>query len=121
MFLLALAAYYVAARDRLPLFVALCVTAGLALARLSAVIQSRPSAIEWSRRRAAAAAIVLLVLAALANWPYAIDEGRTEERTRMALWLVGQGRFDDAAARIAQIERGHPAPGVLHFRFGRAL
>ena len=120
LYLLALATYYVAARDRLPLFVALSVTSGLALAELSARIQSRPS-IEWSSRRAPAAAIVLLVLAVLANWPYTIDEGRTEERTRMALWLVGQGRFDDAAARIAQIDRGHPAPGVLHFRFGRAL
>lgn len=39
----------------------------------------------------------------------------------MALWLVGQGRVDDASARVTEIERGHASPGVLHFRVGRAL
>ena len=121
LYMLALAAYYVAARDRLPLYVALSTTAGIALAALSAQFRPHQTAIAWRRRRMLVAAITVLMLAALANWPYAIDDGRTEERTRMALWLVGQGRFDEAQARIGQIERGHPRPGVLHFRFGRAL
>ena len=120
-YVLALAAYYVAARDRLPLYVALSTTAGVGLAALSAARHRQQTAIDRGRRRTVAAAFIVLMLAVLANWPYRIEDGRTEERTRMALWLVGQGRFDEAQSRIAHIARGHPRPGVLHFRFGRAL
>jgi tetratricopeptide (TPR) repeat protein len=65
--------------------------------------------------------IVFAVLAVAANWRFGLDDGRTEERTRMVLWLIGQQRFAEADTRVAEIERASPTPGVLHFRVGRAL
>jgi tetratricopeptide (TPR) repeat protein len=116
-YVVAVAVFYVSARHRLPLLVPLCITAGMAVDALAASWEARLR----PGRRGYAVAILLAALAVVSNWPFALDDGRSEERTRMALWLVGQGRYDEAESRIAAIERGHPHPGMLHFRVGRAF
>jgi tetratricopeptide (TPR) repeat protein len=138
LYALSVAIFFVSSRYRLPLLVPLAVTAGGAIdalsamaarARRSSALDTPPAAageppadaVVHGRRRVILAIAALAGLAVIANWPFRLDEGRAEERTRMALWLVGQGRFDEADARIASLEPSHPQPGVLHFRAGRAL
>ena len=117
---LSVAAFVVSSRYRLPLLAPLCVTAGGALDALAFRRASAEGA-SRSRTRWAAIAAVLVALAVFANWRFGLEEGRAEERTRMALWLIGQERYDEAEARVAALERDHPEPGALQFRIGRAL
>lgn len=56
-----------------------------------------------------------------ANWPLGLDDGRTEERTRMAEEYAAQGRSDDADAWAAKAEEGNPQPALVELRVGRAL
>ena len=120
LYALSVAAFFVSSRHRLPLLAPLCVTAGAALDALAFRRATDPGA-RRGRARWAAIAAVLAGVAVFANWPFELEEGRAEERTRMALWLVGQERYDEAEARVTAIERDHPDPGALRFRFGRAL
>ena len=119
LFAVATAAYFVSSRQRLPVLIPLCVASGAALDRLMGAMASRrQAAMEYSGY---AAFGVLAVLAIFANWPFRLEDGRSEERTRVALWLIGQDRYDDSEARVAAIEQDHPEPAMLHFRIGRAL
>jgi Flp pilus assembly protein TadD len=63
----------------------------------------------------------LIALAVFANWPLHLDDGRAEERTRMAEALIVEERFDEAEAWTKRAEQHHSEPGVLHFRIGRLL
>jgi tetratricopeptide (TPR) repeat protein len=65
--------------------------------------------------------VVLAVLAAYTNWPFRLDDGRAEERTRMALVLIDREQFGQAEALASAIATAHPAPATLHLRLGRAL
>jgi tetratricopeptide (TPR) repeat protein len=133
LYAIAVAIFYVSSRLRLPLLVPLCMGAGGALDAAATSWRSRAQVTSRDddsgdaerRPRIAArtyvAAGLLLGLAVLANWPFALDDGRIEERTRVALWLIGQERYDEAESRVTAIEAGHPRPGVLHFRIGRAM
>jgi tetratricopeptide (TPR) repeat protein len=121
-FALSLAAFFVSSPQRLPVLVPLCVTAGAALDALARRRrQSTAPSTTFGRRRAVAAIAAIAALAVVANWRFGVDEGRLEERTRMALWLIGQQRYDEAERRTADAEKGHPHPATLHFRIGRAL
>jgi tetratricopeptide (TPR) repeat protein len=70
--------------------------------------------------RAGVGAALLAGTAVLANWPLRVDDGRVEERTRMALWLIGQERYAEAETRLTGLARDHAEPALLHFRAGRA-
>jgi tetratricopeptide (TPR) repeat protein len=120
LYAVSVAAFFVSSRHRLPLLAPLCVTAGAALDAL-AFRRGADREARSSRARWVAIAAVLAAVAIFANWRFALEEGRTEERTRMALWLIGQERYDEAEARVTAIERDHPQPGALRFRVGRAL
>jgi tetratricopeptide (TPR) repeat protein len=123
----AVAIFFVSSRYRLPLLVALCVTAGGAVDALIRLAAPRPSRAadepsgSGTTRRLAVALVALVALGVAANWPFGLDDGRSEERLRMALVLVGQERYGEAEARFADLVREHPEPGVARFRFGRAL
>jgi tetratricopeptide (TPR) repeat protein len=113
---LAVAVFFVTERYRLPLLVPLCVGAGGA-------IDYALDAIEYRRARLAEAVgfVALVGLAFLVNRPMTADDGRAEERTRMAEALVAREQFDDAERWVAEAERIHPHPGLVHFRVGRLL
>ena len=123
LYAVSVAVFFVSSRHRLPILVPLCVTAGAVLDILARRRSSTavPAAGEIRGRTAVIAALVVAALAVFANWRTGVEEGRTEERTRMALWLIGQQRYDEAESRVADLERGHSRPGLLHFRVGRAL
>ena len=127
---ISVAVFFVTTRHRLPLLVPLCVTAGGAVDALAHAFagarfrngMSAGSEANTERTRYRLAGLALVgVFAAFAHWPFKLDEGRAEETTRMALWLIGQDRPEEAEARITQIERDHPAASMLHFRAGRAF
>jgi tetratricopeptide (TPR) repeat protein len=113
----AVAVFFVTTAHRLPLLVALCVTAGGAVDALSRLISIRPIA----TRPLAAAALALVGLGVVANWPTRLDDGRSEEQIRMALALIDRERYPDAESRVADIARTYTPLGSLHLRIGQAL
>ena len=109
------AAFFVSARYRLPLLVPLAAGAGFALVR------GVEAARDGAGRRLAAYAMALVPLFALALWPHGLDDGRSEERTVMLLWLVDNGQGAEALRRLPAVEAAHPEPALLLYRLGRAL
>jgi tetratricopeptide (TPR) repeat protein len=112
---IAVAVFFVSDRYRLPLLVPLSVGTG--------------AAIDWALRKrrgfrlqpeGTAIALVIALFVAV-NWPTGLDDGRAEERTRMAEAMVTSDRYDDAERWTAIAERRRPNPGLLHFRIGRLL
>ncbi len=107
------AIFFAAERYRLPLLVPLCVGAGAALDHI------------WGfsrfRARAAAALVGVTALAVITNRPMHADDGRSEERTRMAEAMVRLARYDEAEVWLGKAVTGSPKPGLVHFRVGRRL
>ena len=111
---LSVAAFFVSARYRMPLLVPLCVASG--------------AGVEWWLTRAASgkarslalAAVALLAVGVAANWPSGLDDGRFEERVRMAVWLAAEGDTARAEALAARADERHPSAGLMHYRLGQA-
>jgi tetratricopeptide (TPR) repeat protein len=101
--------FFVTERYKLPLFVALTIAAG---AGADWLLTTR-----WRMRDVASVALLFVVC----NWPLHLDDGRGEERTRMAEHYAGRG--DVAAAeewtRLA-LERGTD-PASVHLRVASQL
>jgi cytochrome c-type biogenesis protein CcmH/NrfG len=112
-YVLAVAAFFVATRYRLPLLVALAPLGGAAVAGL-------PAARQAKGRGLALAASTAAVLAAVSLWPTGLWDGAADEDMHWALYLVEKG--DPAeAARVAEAAAArHPDPGLVWFRMGRA-
>jgi Flp pilus assembly protein TadD len=111
----ATAVFFVTWRYRLPLAVALCVTAGAAIDRLWTAAVSRVRPGEWR-----AMAVLLAAGAALAFWPWRVDDGAAQERTERIVHLVAEGRGDEARALAERTAPEHPDRGMFHYRVGRA-
>jgi tetratricopeptide (TPR) repeat protein len=109
------AMFFVSARYRLPLLVPLAAGAGFTLMRFVAAVRARAT------RRLGAYAAALVLLSALALWPHGLDDGRSEERTVMLLWLVDNGQGEEALRRLPGVEAAHPEPARLLLRLGQAL
>ncbi len=114
-YVLLVAAFFVATRYRLPLYVPLATAGGGALVLLLDAVRAR------ARRRLTLAAAVAVPLALAALWPTGLDDGSAEEETQWVLHLVGAGDVQEAARRAAALAPAHPQPGVLWFRVGQAL
>jgi tetratricopeptide (TPR) repeat protein len=112
---ISVALFFAAERYRLPLLVPMCIGAGALLAHL----------VEFARARQVGRTIaplaVAAALAAALNWPMGLDDGRSEQRVRMVERLILSGEYDNAAQWLPRALDGHPVPGVVHFRAGRAL
>lgn len=109
---LSVAVFFVSERYRLPLLLPLCVGTGAALD----YFLTRET---WSHRGLIAA--VALVAAIMTNWPMHADDGRAEERTRMAEAMITRDEIaagEEWAKKAAAI---HPRPAIVHFRVGRLL
>jgi tetratricopeptide (TPR) repeat protein len=111
-YVLAVAAFFVATRYRLPLLVALSPLAGAAVAKL-------PEA--WRAKRGlGAAAAVAAVLAAVSLWPTGLWDGAADEDMHLVLWEIEQG--DAGAMRHAEAAApGHPDPALFWLRVGRSF
>jgi tetratricopeptide (TPR) repeat protein len=105
--------FFITERYKLPLFAALAIGSG---AGVEALLDRTNKRRVW-----ALAAFAALFIAA--NWPLPLDDGRAEERTRMAETLIGNEKFDDAArwARLALDTPRNPFPARTEYALGRAL
>jgi tetratricopeptide (TPR) repeat protein/4-amino-4-deoxy-L-arabinose transferase-like glycosyltransferase len=113
------AIFFASERYRVPLLVPLCVGAGHVVDRI-AFFRLRPAAAKPGTIDALG--IVLLVaLAFVTNLPIHADDGRAEERARMAEAMVTRDEIDAAEQWVQKAEAGYPNPAVLHFRVGRLL
>ena len=105
--------FFIASRYRLPYQVALTVAAGGGASWLIGQIRAR----SWRSLIAPALSAALTV--AIVTWPTGLDDGRAEERLRMGLHELGQGRVTEGERWIARAIERHGFPGVAHFRAGQ--
>jgi tetratricopeptide (TPR) repeat protein len=121
------AMFFVSERYRLPLLVPLCVGAAAALdVALDALVKAAPGEVPrpartWLGTHPIAAVVLAAALFVIVNWRFGLDDGRAEERTRMAEQLIANGRFKEGEDWAAKAESGQPRPGLLNFRIGRQL
>jgi Dolichyl-phosphate-mannose-protein mannosyltransferase/Tetratricopeptide repeat len=99
---IAVAAFFVAERYRLPMLVPLCVTSGGAV---DFALRARP-------RQLALPAAALAALFAAVNWPLGLDDGRWDEGVRLAQRLVILGRYDEADQWVRRMEPLEPRRGA---------
>jgi len=112
-YILAVAAFFVATRYRLPLLVALAPLGGAAVARL-------PEAWRAKGARLGAAVAAAAVLAAISLWPTGLWDGAQDEEMHLVLWEIERG--DIGAMRHAEAAApSHPDSGLFWFRVGRSF
>ena len=111
---LAVAAFFVATRYRLPLVAPLAAGAGSALCLSFRAWRLR------EKKLVVVAVCVALPLLALTLWPTGIDDGSSEEETQWVLHLIDSGDPAQAAKRLNALAKIHPTPGLLFFRAGQA-
>ena len=112
-YILAVAAFFVATRYRLPLLVALAPLGGAAVARL-------PEAWRAKGARLGAAVAAAAVLAAVSLWPTCLWDGAQDEEMHLVLWEIERG--DIGAMRHAEAAApSHPDSGLFWFRVGRSF
>ena len=112
---LSIVAFFVSSRYRMPLLVPLCAAAGALLVRLFDHVRARRGALLLGP------VVAVAGLAVVANLNLGLDDGLGSEQTRKAVWLVEEGNYDEADRYVTSITDRHSHPGVLAFRFGRAL
>lgn len=113
-YVLLVAAFFVATRYRLPLYVPLATAGGGAVALLASELRAR------SFRRPLLAAAVAFPMAAVALWPTGLYDGAADEETLWVLHLIDTGDAAEAGRRLEILARVHPQPGVMWFRAGQA-
>ena len=114
-YVVAVAAFFVATRYRLPLVVALAPLAGAALA-------GAPAAWKAGKARAlAAAAAAAVLLGAVSLAPTGLYDGGADENMHWALYLIEKGEAAEAARFAEKAGTRHPDPGLVWFRVGRSL
>lgn len=106
------ALFFVSERYQLPLYVPLAIGAGACVDALARDVAAR------RLRSLVASGAALAVLMAAANWPLHLDDGRSEERTRMAEHLAGNGQVGEAERWTALALTSSPDPGSVHYRVG---
>jgi 4-amino-4-deoxy-L-arabinose transferase-like glycosyltransferase len=104
--------FFITERYQLPLYVPLAIGSG---AGIDALLREAAS----HRNRALLASVALLAaLFIAANWPLALDDGRGEERLRMAEYFAGQGEIEKGEHWTALALDSHMPPGTVHYRVG---
>lgn len=101
---LSVALFFVSSRYRLPLLIPMCIAAGAMFVR--------PRILPW---------IAAAVLAAGVCWNFGLDDGRSHERTNLAVYLIEQHRFDEAERLIDDTETITRDPNTLHMRSAEAF
>jgi tetratricopeptide (TPR) repeat protein len=125
MYAVSVAIFFVSERARLPLLVPVCIGAGhlidtLVFFRLP-VEARRVRDVRIAPRTRVAALVLVVALAVLTNLPIHADDGRAEERVRMAEAMITRDEIEAAERWVKTAEADHPRPALLHFRVGRLL
>lgn len=111
--LISIVVFYVAARYRLPLQIALLPPAGAAIAWMIDRWRDRAWA-PLSRGLAVTAA-----LAAFVGWPTGLDDGRVEAQIQMGLFEIRTGRQPEGEAWISRALAKHGDADAAHLRAGQ--
>ena len=104
--------FFITERYQMPLYVPLAIGSG---AGIDALLS------DFEARRARTLIIhgtVIALLFIAVNWPLPLDDGRTEERTRMAEYCAARGDVHEAERWTALALTGHADPASIHSRVG---
>jgi tetratricopeptide (TPR) repeat protein len=112
---LSVAAFFVSDRYRMPLLIPLCISSAAATIWLVDHIRAGKS------QQLALPVLALSLAAVLTYWDLGLHDASSNERTRKAVWLVEQGRYEEARDYVARITPRHAQPGVLRYQVGEAL
>lgn len=112
---LSVAAFFVATRYLVPLYVVLAIPAGAAVDAFLAAFAARNARPVLAPLVALVAGVVLVFL------PHGLDDGSRNEETAWVVRLVDTGRTAEALKRLRPLLDGHPAPSLVAFRVGQAL
>ena len=107
--------FFITERYKLPLYVVAAIGAGAGVEALRADFIARRT------RAFVSGAVVVIAIGVLANWPLHLDDGRTEERVRMAEYEAGRGDVADAERWTALALSGPIDPASIHYRVGAQL
>jgi 4-amino-4-deoxy-L-arabinose transferase-like glycosyltransferase len=118
-----LAVFFVAERYRLPILVPLCVAAGGAVEGITRLLvpDGSPAGSQRRQRALAAAAVVFLAGGVLTGWPFHLDDGRFEERLRLAKVLMNRGDYGTAVMELEKAHAIDPGHSVTEFNLGMAM
>jgi 4-amino-4-deoxy-L-arabinose transferase-like glycosyltransferase len=116
------AAFFVAERYRLPLFVPLCILAGAGSDRLLQAL--RPVSGAQSRSSALPSTVTMAAVAVaggvLAWWPHHLDDGRYAERLRLSEVLMNGRDYGGAVAELERALALRPGDTTTEFTLGMA-
>lgn len=111
------AMYVVLERYRLPLLVPLCIGAGAVVDRVALSVRDE----EFRPTVAIATVVAIVALAIATNRPTRLDDGRAEERIKMAEAMIVRDRIDAAEEWATKAAALHPRPASVHLRVARRL
>jgi tetratricopeptide (TPR) repeat protein len=111
--LLSVVAFFVTARYRLPMQIALLAPAGATIAWMIDRVRAR----AWGRL--APVAGVTAALALFVAWPTGLDDGRAEAQVRLALYDIRTGRQAEGEALVTRALATHGDPDTSHLRIGQ--
>jgi tetratricopeptide (TPR) repeat protein len=114
-YILAVAAFFVSDRYRMPLLIPLCITSAAALEWLVQCLRTRQHA------RLVMPVLGIVLLTVLSSLSLGLQDAASSERTRKAVWLVEQGKYGEAREYVNRITPRHAQPGMLRFRVGESL
>ena len=117
LYALSVAMYFVLERYRLPLLVPLCIGAGAVVDRVALSVRDE----EFRPAVAIATVVAIVALAVATNRPTRLDDGRAEERIRMAEAMIVRDRIDAAEEWATKAAALHPRPASVHLRVARRL
>lgn len=104
--------FFITERYQMPLYVPLAIGSGAGIDVLMRDARSR-------RTRALLASLALLAALFIgANWPLALDDGRGEERVRMAEHFAARGDIEKAEHWTVIALESHIHPATVHYRVG---
>lgn len=104
--------FFITERYQMPLYVPLAIGSG---AGIDALLRDARA----HRKRPLLSSLALLAVLFIAvNWPLPLDDGRGEERVRMAEYFAARGDIEKAEHWTALALESHVHPATVHYRVG---
>jgi tetratricopeptide (TPR) repeat protein len=104
--------FFITERYQMPLYVPMAIGSGAGIDALIRDVRSH-------RKRALLPSLALLAALFIgANWPLPLDDGRGEERLRMAEYFAARGDVGNAEHWTALALESHILPATVHYRVG---
>jgi 4-amino-4-deoxy-L-arabinose transferase-like glycosyltransferase len=119
---ISVALFFVAERYRLPLFVPLCILSGAAIDQLLHALRKPFSVLGPLTSATAGLGIALGVAGAMVTaWPFHLEDGRYDERLRLAKVLMNDHDYGAAAMELERAYAIRPEDTTTEFNLGMAF